>query len=261
MPPTPKQDGHNPAPLYFPHAHGRVGHRLSARSIAAIIAVILLVAAGVTAPIVFSGNETHPTPPPAPTGGHLSTAATAQLGGAARGRETLGPIVLAAKMFPQASGPLSAGSSVEVGGGITLTPAAGWSVESTGKNAVLLINGASTAEFFVTVGKASSTDIAQELSNDIANYTKSSSSVLSNVQVTNKGQPTSVQSSHFQQELGAGYSGSLQTQQGTISVVGVFLELLNTSNGGSAFVDVHAVNKNALQPAAKDGDSMVNSML
>jgi hypothetical protein len=261
MPPTPRREGPTPAPLHFPRTKGHVGHRLSAEVIVAIIATVVLIAAGLTASIAFSGPETNPTPPPAPSGGHLAMAADAQPGTAARMFETLGPIVLAAKTVSQASGPLAAGSSVDLGGGISLTPAAGWTVEGTRQRAALLINGNSTAEFFVTVGKASGTDIAKELSNDIANYTKASASGLSNVQVTNQDQPNSVQSTHFQQELGAGYSGSLQTQQGTISVVGVFLELLNTSNAQSAFVDVHAVNKNALTTAAKDGDTMVNSML
>ena len=38
------------------------------------------------------------------------------------------------------------------------------------------------------------------------------------------------------------------------------VELLNTSTGELAFVDMHAVSADAMQQAAKDGDAMINSM-
>jgi hypothetical protein len=50
------------------------------------------------------------------------------------------------------------------------------------------------------------------------------------------------------------------TQQGTILVIGTFSELLNTSNGQSAFIDFRQ-DSTATTQAAGDGGVMIDSVL
>jgi hypothetical protein len=265
--------------------------------IVGIMVLVILIVVGVTAAIVLSGTSSHPQPPqPGQSGGLAAGAAPSQPGiantfintpgtvgpapattgpapsttGTAPG--TVGPAPATTGPAPSTVAPTGttapaapAGSSstglINIGDGISLTPATGWSVESQSQKdkSVLLINADTSAEMFVAVGKVSGTDIAQVLSVDIKNVT--SGGAFSNVQLTTQGQPNTLQSDRFQQELAVGYTADLQTQQGTIPVVGVFLELLNTSTGESAFVDVHAVSSDAMKKAAKDGDAMISSML
>jgi hypothetical protein len=49
------------------------------------------------------------------------------------------------------------------------------------------------------------------------------------------------------------------TQQGTILVIGTFSELLNTSNGQSAFIDFRQ-DSTATTQAAGDGGTMIDSV-
>jgi hypothetical protein len=48
--------------------------------------------------------------------------------------------------------------------------------------------------------------------------------------------------------------------QGTIPVIGTFTELLNTSNGKSAFIDFRQ-DGNATTQAAGEGGMMIDSMI
>jgi hypothetical protein len=63
-----------------------------------------------------------------------------------------------------------------------------------------------------------------------------------------------------QQEAFTDYTANVLTQQGTIPVIGRFSELLNTSNGRSAFIDFRQ-DGNATTQAAGDGGTTIDSML
>jgi hypothetical protein len=262
--------GQTPPPLHYPGAAGeRVGHRLRAGVVVGIMLLVILVVAGVVAAVVLSGTSSHPKPPQPGQSGGLA-GASSQPGTVHGSINTPGTIGPAEPSTPgtdaptapatPAAGTFSTGA-VSVGDGITLTPAPGWSVESQSKDdrTVTLINADTSAEMFVAVGKASGTDIAQVLSTDITNAT--SGAAFSNVKLSGQPSQKTRQSDRFQQERGVGYTADLQTQQGTIPVVGVFAELLNTSTRESAFIDVHAVSSDALKQAAEDADAMIGSML
>ncbi|HUO39503.1 MAG TPA: zinc ribbon domain-containing protein, partial [Mycobacterium sp.] len=137
-----------------PHA-GPVHHRLHGAAVAAIIAVVVLVAAIVTAGVVFSGPSTQPTPPnPAPAGGIVPTTKKA-----ASWRARIGP---------PGSGPVSkvmlaagSASTIDFGNGVTLTVAPGWTIYNQGQGWVNLNSADNTAEMFATVGKANASDVSQ----------------------------------------------------------------------------------------------------
>ena len=114
-----------------------------------------------------------------------------------------------------------------------------------------LPNSDSTVRMFATVGKAQSTDIKQELANDIKRETAADG--MTNVQLTPGHPPTTAQGNNFQQMFGVNYSADRSTQQGTEPVTGVSLELLNPSTGLPACIDVNSSSNDALKAAATDG--------
>lgn len=276
--------GPTPPPTY-PHTGGRVGHRFGAATIAVIIAVIVLVVAGVTAAVVVPGTSSRPLPSkPGSAGGLVATnpAAPSQPGatqphavtphtldpsptttytlGASPAPFSPAPATLAplATTTPGApASPVSSTTAVNLGNGISITPAHGWSVANQpDDHTVLLTNSDSTVNFFVTVGKAQSTDVQQELMLDI----KGLETNLTNVQLTGAQQMTTT-GNNFPQAAGVNYTADVSTQQGTTALTGAFFELLNPSTGGSAFIDFAAASADALNSATHDGAAMLASMV
>lgn len=64
---------------------------------------------------------------------------------------------------------------------------------------------------------------------------------------------------NFQQQAFVNYTATVVNPQGTIPVIGTFTELLNTSNGRSAFIDFRR-DSSATTQAAGDGGMMIGSM-
>lgn len=64
---------------------------------------------------------------------------------------------------------------------------------------------------------------------------------------------------NFQQEASINYTATVLNPQGAIPVIGTFTELLNTSNGRSAFIDFRQDSSATTQGAA-DGGMMIGSM-
>jgi hypothetical protein len=120
---------------------------------------------------------------------------------------------------------------------------------------VYLRSGDQMADIFVTVGAAQSTDITQALSADIQNDIAGQA-----IQVGPMGTPSAVHGQSFNLAVSASYQGTLSTQQGTSPIFGVFVELMNTSTGQSAFSDYYAFSVADLKAHAAEADSMDNSL-
>jgi hypothetical protein len=120
---------------------------------------------------------------------------------------------------------------------------------------VYLLSGDQTADIFVTVGAAQSTDITQALSADIHAVTG-----VIGMQVGPMGTPSTFHGQNFNLGVSVSYQGTLSTQQGTTPIFGVFVELMNTSTGQSAFSDFSANSIAALKAHAAEADSMDNSL-
>ncbi len=225
---------HTPAPVHFPDRGRRVGHRLHPAVIAIIIGVTILIAAAVTAAIVFTGNTSRPKPPPMLP----SSQATAQ------------------KLTIM----LTAADSIAITDGISITLAPGWTLGEQESNSVTLYDADNTSRMQVTVKPADGTDVVAVLQGDINRLTGSASTGLTNVTNMEAPETKTLQSAKFQQQASVPYSADISTQQGTLPILGVFEELLNTSNNLSAFVDFRQAGGASLQ-AIGDAGMMVHSML
>jgi hypothetical protein len=250
---------HTPPPLHYPGHGGRVAHRLRPVVIAAIIGVVLLIAAAVTAAIVWTGTANRPKPPQIMPSSHAAMAAPAQPG-MLRPPKPPEQVMHTLTTGRSMAVTLTSANPITIGQGVSITPAPGWTLANQGTNWVMLYNADSTAQTYVTVGKASGTDILAELQADINSLTSASSAGLSNVQME-KPLTNTLQGNNFQQDAIIGYTADQSTQQGTTSIVGVFAELLNPSNQQSAFIDMKAVSPAAANQAGTDTGRMMGSML
>ena len=111
----------------------------------------------------------------------------------------------------------------------------------------------------ITVKPAGGTDAAAILQSDIDQFTRSASAILTDVNRLTGPESNPLQGPNFQQEASINYTASVVHPQGTIPVIGTFTELLNTSNGRSAFVDFRQ-DSSATSQAAGDGGMMISSM-
>lgn len=248
-----------PPPVRYPGSSAHVGHRLRPVAVAATIIGIIFVAAAVTAAIVLSGVTNPPEPSRPALDGHAPAAAPA----AARG----GPEPVAPERFSHPSAgkwgvaiALTSAGAINIANGISLTPAPGWTLTNRGPNWITLYNADSTARIQVEVKTAGGPDILAELQADINRLTSTPTTGLTNV--TNLSGPTTkaLHSANFQQQASIDYTADISTQQGIIPVLGVFDELLNTSNLLSAFID-YRQDGNASTHSAGSGGMMIKSML
>lgn len=155
---------------------------------------------------------------------------------------------------------LTSAGPIDIANGISLTPAPGWTLTNRGANWVTLYNADSTARIQVEVKPAGGTDIVAELQADINRLTSTPSTGLTNVTNLTGPSTKALHSAKFQERASIDYTADISTQQGTIPVLGVFDELLNTSNLLSAFID-YRQNGEASTHSAGSGGMMINSML
>jgi hypothetical protein len=155
---------------------------------------------------------------------------------------------------------LASADAIEIAQGISITPAPGWTLGNRDPNWVALNNADTSAQMRVTVKPAGGTDVVAVLQSDVNQFTNTASAILSNVKNLSAPATKTLQSANFQQEAFTEYTADVLTQEGTIPVIGTFSELLNTSNGRSAFIDFRQDN-NATTQAAGDGGTMIDSML
>ncbi|SPM37336.1 hypothetical protein MRAB57_5179 [Mycobacterium rhizamassiliense] len=150
--------------------------------------------------------------------------------------------------------------SIGIAQGVSITPAPGWTLGNRGGDWVALNNADTSAQMRVTVKPAGGTDPVAVLQADINQYTNGASAILGNVRNLTGPDAHPVQGNNFQQQASIDYTADVVTPQGTIPVIGTFTELLNTSNGRSAFVDFRQ-DGNATTRADNEGGMMVTSML
>jgi hypothetical protein len=96
------------------------------------------------------------------------------------------------------------------------------------------------------------------LNGDISNVIDKLS--MSNVKVT-KTETGKVNSQNFQEVAKRGFMGDIATQQGTSSVVGMFLEFLNSDTQNAAFVMFMAKDEQSFDASVDDVNAMIQSML
>lgn len=155
---------------------------------------------------------------------------------------------------------LAAKDAIGIAQGIAITPAPGWTLGNRGADWVALNNPGGGAQMRVTVKPAGGTDAVAVLQADIDQFTSSASAILSDVRNLTAPETKPLQSNNFQQQAFVNYTANVVSAQGTIPVIGTFTELLNTSNGQSAFIDFRQ-DDNATTQAAGDGGMMISSML
>lgn len=164
---------------------------------------------------------------------------------------------------PESSQPASpsnqGGGGADLGNNASLTPAAGWKVQGTGKHSVSLISPNSDAEYFAAGGAAKEHDATSQLQDDAQAYV-SSDSALSNVKVGSaQTQPVSG-SAGFTSVATMPFQATLTTNQGTTQVIGIFYELFNPQ-GYSVLAVFDAVSEDAYKANAPDSDKMTSSIL
>jgi hypothetical protein len=238
---------------------GPVKHRLHGRVVAAIIAVVVLIAATVTAAVVWSGPATHPKPPGRSGGIIPHSAAAAAAIPPAMGRpggNPLGDLELASTMTTLA---VRTATTINLGNGVTLTPAPGWTVTNQDQGWAVLANSDHSAVFGAGIRMADTPDINQEATASINAYIQSGG--ITNVQQNRVGQAQTVQGKNFQQALQVNFTGNVQTNQGTSQLYGQWVELFNPSTRIAGFATLQATSADALQAAVPDGGSMLASML
>jgi hypothetical protein len=205
---------------------GPVEHRLHGTVVAAIIGVVVALAAGITAAVVFSGSSTEPKPPS--TGAGVAPT-------------------------PHAAG----GQTINLPDGVTLTAAPGWTVVDSSQTWVLLANSDNSALMEVESGKSSMRDITQEAGFMAGLYaTDRLTNVIEEPQAV---QP--VQGKNFTQSLQVNYTANRQTDQGTMQLYGIWTTLFNASTQIAGFIDFSAISPDAFQAALPDAKSMLASML
>ena len=263
FPPPPPPPGNGlPAPIY-PGTPERVGHRLGTGAIAALITAVVIIAGGATAAIALTGNPTpHTLPVASPTnpGGLLGPSSQPPVSPPAASPPAPQPAASPPAPQPAASPPApqaaASGSGVAIADGISATPPTGWTIDKQGTGYVVLLSGDQKAQILIAVGKVQSKDIGQVLSADV----QSASKGLTGVRVGQAGQPAAIQGQNFQEELVVSYQATASTQQGTTPIFGAFGELLNTSTGEAAFIDLKTTSFADFKAHANDGDATINSM-
>ncbi|WP_081292768.1 hypothetical protein [Mycobacterium colombiense] len=154
---------------------------------------------------------------------------------------------------------LASADAIAIAQGVSVTPAPGWTVGHRGPNWVALNNADTSAQLRITVKPAGGADAAGLLRADIDQFTSGASAILTDVNRLNPPDTKPLPSANFQQQASVNYTATVVNAQDRIPVIGTFTELLNTSNGRSAFIDFRQ-DSSATTQAAGDGGMMIGSM-
>ncbi|HEX5253083.1 MAG TPA: hypothetical protein VFW69_04250 [Mycobacterium sp.] len=182
--------------------------------------------------------------------------------GAVRAAAVTGVVVLACtanRVEPTAGVVLSSDDAIAIAQGVSVTPAPGWTVGHRGPNWVALNNADTSAQLRITVKPAGGADAAALLQADIDQFTSSASAILADVNRLTPPDTKALPGPNFAQQASINYTAAVVNSQGAIPVIGTFTELLNTSNGRSAFIDFRQ-DSSATTQAAGDGGMMIGSM-
>jgi hypothetical protein len=238
---------------------GHVDHRLHAGVVAAILAVVVLVAMLVSVAVVWHGPAARPTPPQPRHGGgvvsHPSAARPINPLMDGPGESRLGTVSLASITAPLAAGTVTA---IDLGDGVTLTLAPGWTISNQGQSWANVFNNAENVGAYASTGRASTPDINQESALDINQAIQAVG--LTNVQQTAGGQLQTLQGKNFQQLIEVDYTGNVQTNQGTQQEWGAWITLYNPTARTSGSFVFYAWSPDAFKAAIPDAGSMLVSM-
>ncbi|WAC91580.1 hypothetical protein [Mycobacterium sp. Aquia_213] len=149
--------------------------------------------------------------------------------------------------------------SVAIAGGVSITPAPGWTMADRGTDWVALSNADSSAQLQVAVKPARGGDLVGMLQADVSHLTGTPAAGVINVKDLSAPITKTLQGPKFQQEAFINYTADVSGPQGPIPVIGTFNELLNTSTRQTAFIDFRQ-NDNATTQVDNDGGAMINSM-
>lgn len=256
--------GQTPPPVRFPDTTGKPAQRLGAGAVTLVIGVVIVIAAVVVAVIVFRGGSErpvpteptlpsqilNPTPKPQPESNPHGTRV---------GAAPLDYHSTVAK--PTAPAPLSTGDNVvDIGDGLSMTLAKGWTVVEHGGHYAILVNGDGSAQLNIGAQHEDRGDAVSILHRNVVQSIAGSADKLGNVKFGDV-QEDSVQSRNFQQSVSVPYLADLSLQQGTIPVKGLFAELLNPKTREAVFFNFTVGSPDALDSAASDVDRMIGSLL
>jgi hypothetical protein len=202
--------------------------------IAAIIAAIALVAAGITAAVVLSNKPKAPEPPNPLLPNVGKPIAAAPLQGVAPTQESDYRVDLLSTQMPLASGTLAAGSSVDLGNGVGFDIPDGWKLVNDEQGFKQVVNSSYGASFAVFDGTVTAKDPSKPIN--------AGNVLVANVQILQKNYGFQIDKAsdpeafelkpeaqiHFDQMASSTWSGSIATQQGTNQKVGEFGTLFNS---------------------------------
>jgi hypothetical protein len=252
----------------YPTTPPAPAHKLSGALIAGIVAAIVLIAGGVTAAFVLTGkssattshsgnslgngnlgngNNTSPAPTPtqpAPTPTQPAPTPTAPA-----------PTPTQPAPTPGNGG----GGGVDLGNGVSLTPAAGWKIVRQTASSVSLMSPDQSCEFDIYTGKAGSSDANAELTALANEWAKDNSA--QDVKVSSPDGPKAVNGQNFQQLSQMQFQATLAGQQGTLQLFGNFLVLLNTSSGNEAQLVLASTNQSLPSNIVDAVNGMLNSLI
>jgi hypothetical protein len=264
---------YQPPPPVYPATPPPPAHKLSGAVIAGIIALVVLIAGGVTAAFVLTGGSSksaastgtdlgngnlgnNPTPGPTPTAQPTTAPTeqpTTQPTTAPTEQPTSGPTP---GPSPQPTPVDNGGGGIDLGSGVSVTPAAGWQVAKQTSNRVVLISGDGNYLFDTTVGQVQSGDISQVITSDIQNWAQGAQ----DLKVGQSSGVQQIQGNHFSQMIAVPYEVVLSGQQGTITLYGTFIELMDPQSRLAAFVVFGGGDQNPSQDALNGAKEMLNSM-
>lgn len=220
--------------------------------VAAIIAAIVLIAAGVTAAVVLSHDQKDVAPPDI----SVEIKQPAQKTAAA-----FAPRLPSDSVIRLASNEsvLALGQVVDLGFGVTLTPADGWTVAEQQEGYVQVHNDDADVLFMVVAGRTEPADIERILDHDIDTVAENFG--LSHIK-TSDVDVTQIQGSrNFEQIALMRFQADMGTQQGSLPVYGLFGELYNSETNVSAFTFLAGSDEDAVRASAEGADVMLNSMM
>lgn len=272
VPFAPPPPGYSPPPPAYGAPPPPPAHKLNGTVIALIAAAVVLVAGGVTAVVVLTGGSSSHSAPSAPQGlgpGALvgpKPAATvpvqpvASQPASAPASPPAAPQQTAPASQPAApqGGQPAAGGAVVLAGGLSITPVSGWTANSKQPGSVELDNAAGNAVLFVYSGGTTTSDTTSEFQSEVQNWVQQNG--VTNVQLGQVGQPSQLSGPNLTRELAVGFHGVISTQQGTLSLDGVFDLRMDTAGSLEAFAVLTADSKASLQSAVAATDQMLTSM-
>jgi hypothetical protein len=114
----------------------------------------------------------------------------------------------------------TAADGIELGPGISVTPAPGWTVGKQGPGWVWIHNAFATAEMEIKVKPSNGTDPVAVLQGDITNLSNVSTTGLTNVRELGAPNPIPLQSGNFQQQATVSYNADGTSRSGPLPVQG-----------------------------------------